>query len=110
MSNFTMNRRHFLTSVAAATTALALRPGLSYALEGDTLVIRGSSDIEILDPAFQNGLLEEEIGRALFVSLNRLGDIRNGVKWDLYAAKELKQISPTEIGFELHDWLEWTGG
>lgn len=105
-----INRRHFLSASAAAAAALTMRPGLSYAVEGDTLVIRGASDIEILDPAFQNGLLEEEVGRALFVSLNRLGDIRNGVKWDLYAARELKQLSPTEIGFELHDWLEWTGG
>ncbi|MDO6966348.1 ABC transporter substrate-binding protein [Rhizobium alvei] len=93
-----------------AAAAFGLRPGLSYAVEGDTLVIRGASDIEILDPAFQNGLLEEEIGRALFLTLNRLGDVRGGTKWDLYAAKELNQLSPTEIGFELQDWLEWTGG
>jgi peptide/nickel transport system substrate-binding protein len=110
MIKLPMNRRHFLSTSAAAAAAISLRPGLTYAAEGDTLVIRGASDIEVLDPAFQNGLLEEEVGRALFVSLNRLGDVREGTKWDLYAAKELKQISPTEIGFELHDWLEWTGG
>ncbi|MGV3549756.1 ABC transporter substrate-binding protein [Rhizobium sp.] len=110
MTRFMMNRRHFLSASAAAAAAISMRPGLSYAVEGDTLVIRGSSDIEILDPAFMNGALEEEVGRAIFVTLNRLGDIRDGIKWDLYAAKELKQISPTEIGFELHDWLEWTGG
>lgn len=110
MTKFLMNRRHFLSASAAAAAAVSMRPGLTYAAEGDTLVIRGASDIEILDPAFQNGLLEEEVGRALFVSLNRLGDVREGTKWDLYAAKELKQISPVEIGFELHDWLEWTGG
>ncbi|MDH6265863.1 peptide/nickel transport system substrate-binding protein [Rhizobium sp. SG_E_25_P2] len=110
MTGLMMNRRHFLHTAAAAAGALALRPGLSYAVDGDTLVIRGASDIEVLDPAFQNGLLEEEVGRALFLSLNRLGDVRGGTKWDLYAAKELKQLSPTEIGFELHDWLEWTGG
>jgi len=110
MTNFMMNRRHFLLSAATAATAITLRPGLTYAAEGDTLVIRGASDIEVLDPAFQNGLLEEEIGRALFVSLNRLGDVRGGTKLENYAAKDLKQISPTEIGFELNDWLEWTGG
>jgi peptide/nickel transport system substrate-binding protein len=110
MTNLLMNRRHFLTASAAAAAAITLRPGLSYAVEGDTLVVRGSSDIEVLDPGFQNGLLEEEVGRALFVTLNRLGDVREGTKLELYAAKELKEISPTEIGFELHDWLEWTGG
>lgn len=110
MNKLLINRRHFLSTSGAAAAALMIRPGLSYAAEGDTLVVRGASDIEVLDPAFQNGLLEEEVGRALFVSLNRLGDVRDGTKWDLYAAKDLKQISPTEIGFELHDWLEWTGG
>ena len=109
MTHFSMNRRHFLLSTAAAA-AFSLRPGLSYAADGDTLIIRGASDIEVLDPAFQNGLLEEEVGRALFVSLNRLGDVRNGTHLDNYAAKELKQTSPTDIAFELHDWLEWTGG
>jgi peptide/nickel transport system substrate-binding protein len=110
MTKLLMNRRHFLASTAAAAGALAMRPDLSYAVEGDTLVIRGASDFEILDPAFQNGLLEEEVGRALFVSLNRLGDVRGGTKLELYAARSLTQVSPTEIGFELHDWLEWTGG
>lgn len=105
MNGISINRRHFLAGAAA----LALRPGLSYAVEGDTLIVRGASDIEVLDPAFQNGLLEEEIGRCLFVSLNRLDDVRQGVNWQPYAASELKQKSPTEIEFKLHDWLVWTG-
>ncbi|MDB5524890.1 MAG: peptide transporter substrate-binding protein [Rhizobium sp.] len=110
MTILTMNRRHFLLSTASAAAAVSLRPGLSYAADGDTLIIRAASDIEVLDPAFQAGLLEEEVGRALFLSLNRLGDVREGTHLENYAAKELKQLSPTEIGFELHDWLEWTGG
>ena len=109
MNAFSMNRRHFLAGAAAGAAALALRPGLSYAVEGDTLIVRGASDIEILDPAFQNGLLEEEIGRCLFVSLNRLDDVREGVNWKPYAASELTQKSPTEIAFTLQDWLVWTG-
>jgi peptide/nickel transport system substrate-binding protein len=110
MTRLLMNRRHFLSTSAAAAAAVTLRPGLSYAADGDTLIVRGASDIEILDPAFQNGLLEEEVGRAIFVSLNRLGDVREGTRWDPYAAKVLREKSPTEIEFELHDWLEWTGG
>lgn len=109
MNAISMSRRHFLAGAATAATALTLRPGLSYAAEGDTLIVRGASDIEILDPAFQNGLLEEEIGRCLFVSLNRLDDVREGVNWKPHAASELKQKSPTEIEFTLHDWLVWTG-
>ncbi len=110
MNAVTLNRRHFLLGAAAGMSALAMRPGLSYAVEGDTLVVRGASDIEILDPAFQNGLMEEEIGRCLFVSLNRLDDVRNGAaNWTLYGASELNQKSPTEIEFKLNDWLEWTG-
>ncbi|MGQ3293779.1 MAG: ABC transporter substrate-binding protein, partial [Shinella sp.] len=109
MNAISINRRHFLTGVAAGAAALALRPGLSYAVEGDTLIVRGASDIEVLDPAFQNGLLEEEIGRCLFVSLNRLNDVRDGVDWTPHAASELRQKSPTEIEFKLHDWLTWTG-
>ena len=109
MNAIAMSRRHFLAGAAAAATALTLRPGLSYAVDGDTLIVRGASDIEILDPAFQNGLMEEEIGRCLFVSLNRLDDVREGVNWKPYAASELKQKSPTEIEFTLQDWLVWTG-
>lgn len=109
MTTISINRRQFLTGAAAGAAALALRPGLSYAVEGDTLIVRGASDIEILDPAFQNGLLEEEVGRCLFLSLNRLDDVRDGVGWKPYAASELTQKSPTEIEFKLHDWLEWTG-
>jgi len=109
MNSFSMNRRHFLAGAAAGAAALALRPGLSYAVEGDTLIVRGASDIEVLDPAFQNGLLEEEIGRCLFVSLNRLDDVREGVAWKPHAASTLTQKSPTEIEFTLHDWLVWTG-
>jgi peptide/nickel transport system substrate-binding protein len=109
MNAISLNRRHFLLAAAAGASALAMRPGLSYAVEGDTLIIRGASDIEVLDPAFQNGLLEEEIGRCLFVSLNRLDDVRDGVAWKTYAASELKQKSPTEIEFKLQDWLTWTG-
>jgi peptide/nickel transport system substrate-binding protein len=109
MNAFSMNRRHFLLGATAGLSALAMRPGLAYAVEGDTLVVRGASDIEVLDPAFQNGLLEEEIGRCLFLSLNRLDDVRDGVGWKLYAASELTQKSPTEIAFTLEDWLTWTG-
>jgi peptide/nickel transport system substrate-binding protein len=106
-----MNRRQFLAaSAAAAATAMVARPRLSYAADGDTLVVRGGSDIQILDPAFQNGSLEEEIGRCLFPSLNRLNDVRAAPGWEAYAAKSLVQKSPTEIEFALHDWLEWTDG
>ena len=46
MTKLLMNRRHFLTTSAAAAAAISMRPGLSYAVEGDTLVIRGQSDID----------------------------------------------------------------
>lgn len=105
-----MNRRQFLTASAATAGALMLRPRFSYAIDGDTLVVRGGTDIQILDPAFQNGSLEEEIGRCIYPSLNRLNDVRATPGWQAYAAKSLVQKSPTEIEFELHDWLEWTDG
>ncbi|NVD42575.1 peptide ABC transporter substrate-binding protein [Ensifer sp. HO-A22] len=105
-----MNRRQFLAASAAAAGALMLRPSLSYAIDGDTLVVRGGTDIQILDPAFQNGSLEEEIGRCIYPSLIRLNDVRATPGWQTYAAKSLVQKSPTEIEFELHDWLEWTDG
>ncbi|MBL0371799.1 peptide ABC transporter substrate-binding protein [Rhizobium sp. KVB221] len=109
MQAISLNRRNFMLGAAAGAAALSMRPGLSYAVEGDTLIVRGASDIEVLDPAFQNGLLEEEIGRCLFVSLNRLDDVREGVAWKPYAASDLKLKSPTEIEFKLQDWLTWTG-
>lgn len=106
----TIDRRRFLAGGAAAFATLAARPRLAYAASGDTLVVRGKGDIACIDPAFQNGLIEEEVIRGLFVTLNRLDDVRQGIQWTPYAASELSPISGQEIGFTLEDWLVWTNG
>jgi len=110
MTFLPIDRRRLLIGGAAALTALAARPRLSYAAVGDTLLVRGKGDIECLDPAFQKGLIEEEVIRALFVTLNRLADIRQGIEWTPYAAADLTALSGSEIGFTLEDWLAWTNG
>jgi len=98
-------RRRFLWAGGAT---LLCRPAA--AIDRDTLVVRAPSDIAVLDPAFQDGGLEEVVGRALFVSLNRMPDMREGSEgWMLYAARSLNVVSATAIAFTLEDWLCWTG-
>ncbi len=102
-----INRRQFM---AAAGAAVLVRPHLGWAAEGDTLVLRTDSDILILDPAFQSGAIEEEIGCAIFPSLTRLGATGEPLAWTPYAASLLEPVDAATIRFTLRDGLAWTGG
>jgi peptide/nickel transport system substrate-binding protein len=103
-----IGRRGFL----GASGALALlAPGrrVFAAIEGDTLTLRTDSDIEVLDPAFEKGGIEEELCRCLFVTLNRLGDFRAPLGWTPYAAETLEQPDPRQIRFRLRPGIRWSG-
>jgi peptide/nickel transport system substrate-binding protein len=94
-----------------ASGALALLAGrrVFAAAEGDTLVLRTDSDIEMLDPAFEKGGIEEELCRCLFVTLNRLNDFRAPLGWTPYAAESLEQSDPKQIRFRLRPGIRWSG-
>lgn len=102
-----IGRRAFL-QVSGALALLAGRRGFA-AVEGDTLVLRTESDIEMLDPAFEKGGVEEELCRCLFVTLNRLNDFRQPLGWTPYAAETLDQTDPQQIRFHLRPGICWSG-
>ncbi|MFO1056436.1 MAG: ABC transporter substrate-binding protein [Dongiaceae bacterium] len=104
-----LDRRRFLAGTAIAGSALLLRPGWAWSADGDTLTVRAAGDIAVLDPAFQAGMIEEEVNRCVLVSLIRLNDVRDKVGWTLHAASEMKQLDPTAIAFTLRDGLRWSG-
>jgi peptide/nickel transport system substrate-binding protein len=97
-------RRHFLAGAAAAW------PARAFALTDGTLVIRSDGDLQILDPAFQSGDLEEELGRCLFTALSKLSPAGTPVAWQPDAAQTLVQTDPLTINFTLRDGLNWTNG
>ncbi|HEX4505775.1 MAG TPA: ABC transporter substrate-binding protein [Alphaproteobacteria bacterium] len=102
------SRRQFLTGAAATA---AMRPLLAWAENGgDTLVVRADGDIQVLDPAFQSGMIEEEVGRAIFPSLNRLGPAGAPLAWMPQAAATLDPSDPLTVRFVLRDGLNWSNG
>jgi peptide/nickel transport system substrate-binding protein len=104
------NRRDFLKVGGALAAGLAFRPTIAFSAEGDLLKIRTNGDLQVLDPAFMIGNIEEMIMRCVYVSLNRLGDIRQGAPWVPYGAETLEQVDAKTIKFTLIPGLKWTGG
>ncbi|MCY1127289.1 ABC transporter substrate-binding protein [Frigidibacter sp. RF13] len=107
--NWTTNRRRFLATAGAGLAALAANPRFAWAADGDTLRIRMDSDFQVLDPWGIIGGLDEVIPRCTQVSLVRMGDMREGNNWELYAAEKLEWTSDTSLAFTLREGLTWTG-
>src|SRR5690606_6631845 len=82
------DRRTLLKAGGAALSGLALAPRFAWAADGDTLRIRMEGDLQVLDPAFMIGGIEETIMRAIYVSLVRLGDLRDGAPWSPWGAEK----------------------
>jgi peptide/nickel transport system substrate-binding protein len=104
------DRRSFLKMAGAFGAAAAVRPGFAWAAVGDTLRIRMEGDLQTLDPAFMIGGIEDVMMRCLYVSLNRLGDLRDGAPWMPWGAKKLEQRDDKSIAFTLIDGLKWSNG
>ena len=102
--------RRQLLKAGGLIAGLAAAPRFAFAADGDTLKIRVDADLQVLDPAFMIGNLDEIMMRCIYVSLTRLGDISAFGKWSLYGAETLDIKSPTEIHFTLIPGLKWTGG
>jgi peptide/nickel transport system substrate-binding protein len=107
--DWSMDRRRLLAAVGGLAAGLMMPKRLAWAANGDTLRIRMDGDLQVLDPAFMIGGIEEPIMRGIYVSLNRLGDIRRGSPWTPYAAT-LEQTDPKTIKFTLMKGLKWTNG
>ena len=105
-----MNRRAFLlTTSAAAATVPILTFGSSIAFAaGDELVVRIETDIGNLDPANRVGSTEDNIIIAVCQGLARFKP--GTLEWEPDAAKTIKQVSETEIEFELHPGQMFHGG
>jgi peptide/nickel transport system substrate-binding protein len=110
MTRWSFDRRTFLKATGALGAGLAMKPGFAWAADGDTLRIRMEGDIQSLDPASMNGGIEDVIMRGIYITLNRLGDIREGSPWSLWGAEKLEQKDPKSIAFTLVDGLKWSGG
>lgn len=104
------DRRSFLKAAGVLGAGLAIRPGIAWAADGDTLRIRMEGDLQSLDPATMNGGIEDVIMRGIYVTLNRLGDLREGSPWSLWGAEKLEQTGPDTIAFTLIDGLKWSNG
>ena len=110
MIRWTTDRRNFLKAAGAMGAAAMMRPGFAWSADGDTLRIRMEGDLQVLDPAFMLGAIEDVIMRGIYVSLNKLGDLRDGAPWSLWGAEKLEQASDKSIAFTLIDGLTWSNG
>lgn len=94
---------------AAGASLLAPRLSLAAPPSPGLLRLRAPDDVEILDPCHHNGYLEEEIIRAVYVTLVQLDDFRGGLSWRLAAAEELVWLGPLRLRFRLREGLRWSG-
>lgn len=102
-------RRTILRAGAASFAGVALGPRVSASADGSVLRVRDDSDIQVLDPAFEIGGVEEVINDSIFVRLTQyVGDATN--TFEPYAAKSIEQTGPVTIDFTLHEGLQWTNG
>ncbi len=110
MIRWNTDRRNFLKAAGVLGAAAMTRPGFAWSADGDTLRIRMEGDLQELDPAFMLGAIEDVIMRGIYVSLNRLGDLRDGSPWSPWGAEKLEQTDPKSIAFTLIDGLKWSNG
>ncbi|MDB5665098.1 ABC transporter substrate-binding protein, partial [Cypionkella sp.] len=110
MTQWRTDRRGFLQTAGIALASLTLPAKFAWAAEGDTLRIRAGADFQCIDPKGIIGELDEIIPRCTQVALVRLGDMRDGNKWQPWGAEKIDWIDPTKIGFTLREGLQWSNG
>lgn len=105
-----IGRRDFIkdVSIMGAMTLLPT-PLLMAQSTGGTLRVRSYSDMTTLDPAFSNGVTDEEIHSCIY---NKLVQYEPGREWgwQLDAAAMIEQVSDTHINFALRDDIGFTNG
>lgn len=105
-----INRREFIKGsvLLGAMAVLPNRTAMAQAVDG-VLRLRTYSDMRTLDPAFSQGVVDEEIQSSIY---NKLVQYRPGREWgwQLDAATHIKQVSDTRIEFALRDDIGFTNG
>ena len=104
-------RRQFLQTssvLGAAAITGAVLPSMAWA-EGSTLKTRTYADMRSLDPAFSQGVVDEELQAPIY---NKLIQYKPGSEWgwQLDAAAMIEQPDPTHIKFALRDDIGFTNG
>ena len=104
-------RRSFLMGASAlgGLAAAGLLPARRAQAAGGTLRTRTYADIRSMDPAFSQGVVDEEIHAAIY---NKLIQYKPGREWgwQLDAAAMIEQVDPTHIKFALRDDIGFTNG
>ena len=104
-------RRRFIQTSGALGVAAATG-GVSQIVFADgkkILKVRAYADLRSLDPAFSQGVVDEEIQSCIY---SKLIQYKPGREWDyqLDAAESIEQASPTTIKFKLKEGIMFTGG
>jgi peptide/nickel transport system substrate-binding protein len=107
--NRSLNRRGLMKASAGLLAGLA-GPKIAWAADGDTLRLRATSDLQVLDPKGEIGELDDIIPRCTQVSLVRVGDMRDGNRVFNWGAEKLEWVTPQQLAFTLRDGLTWTNG
>ncbi|MCZ6883743.1 MAG: ABC transporter substrate-binding protein, partial [Gammaproteobacteria bacterium] len=106
-----ISRRRFLQTSGALGLATA-SGGMSEIIFADgkkILKVRSYADMRSLDPAFSQGVTDEEIQSCIY---SKLIQYKPGRKWgyQLDAAESIKQVSKTRIDFKLKRGIMFSGG
>ena len=105
-----IGRRKFIKdTLLSGAAALLPLPITSARAAGGTLRVRAYADMTTLDPAFSNGVVDEEIQSSIY---NKLVQYKPGREWgwQLDAAAMIEQVSDTRINFALRDDIGFTNG
>ena len=104
------DRRGLLRIGGGLLAGMAAGPRIAWSAEGDTLRLRATADLQVLDPKSMIGELDDIIQRCTQVTLVRLGDMREGHQLSNYAAETLEWIDPQKLAFTLREGLTWNNG
>ena len=63
MIKWSTDRRNFLKAAGALGAAAVMRPGFAWSADGDTLRLRMEGDLQVLDPAFMIGGIDDVMMR-----------------------------------------------
>ena len=104
-------RRSFLKGASALGAAAVGGLGMTGPAwaAGSTLKTRTYADIRSMDPAFSQGVVDEEIHGAIY---NKLIQYKPGNEWgwQLDAAASIEQVDDTHINFALKNNIGFTNG
>ncbi|MFV2032906.1 MAG: ABC transporter substrate-binding protein [Gammaproteobacteria bacterium] len=106
-----ISRRRFLQASGALglATAAGSMSEIVFAQGKKILKVRSYADLRSLDPAFSQGVVDEEIQSSIY---SKLIQYKPGREWgyQLDAAESIEQANPTSIKFKLKKGIMFTGG